>query len=203
MDATRCVSFSLDKQNQQPLRRRRRRSVRAPRVAFRVSLLLALRHLDDDVSSVEARVAQLQRLLRAVDGLVRDVAEPAAPPVVAAPQPQVHELAALPEKLRERALVRSVRLQSDVGVEFKGVRWRSKASRSGIESEGCAERCAGKTPQGSAFTTPTRSYVDQCIERTRFRTYTVLSVSPWSGRRSMFAASRARFALGSSQRSDA
>ena len=52
----------------------------------------------------------------------------------------------LPEKLRERALVRSVRLQSDVGVEFKGVRWRSKASRSGIESEGWAERIAGKSP---------------------------------------------------------
>ena len=36
----------------------------------------------------------------------------------------------------------------------------------GIESEGWAERCAGKSPQGSAFTTPTRSYGNQCIERT-------------------------------------
>jgi hypothetical protein len=36
--------------------------------------------------------------------------------------------------------------QSDVGVEFKGVSWRSKASRSGIESEGWAEREDGKSP---------------------------------------------------------
>eukprot|EP00982_Pelagococcus_subviridis_P012038 31138-Pelagococcus_subviridis.AAC.11 len=37
----------------------------------------------------------------------------------------------------------------------------------GIESVGpWAERNAGKSPKGSAFTTPTRSYGDQCIERT-------------------------------------
>ena len=38
-------------------------------------------------------------------------------------------------------------IQSDVGVEFIGVSWRSKASRSGIESEGpWAEREDGKSP---------------------------------------------------------
>ena len=37
-------------------------------------------------------------------------------------------------------------IQSDVGVEFKGVSWRSKASTSGIESEVWAERDAGKSP---------------------------------------------------------
>eukprot|EP00982_Pelagococcus_subviridis_P005182 29508-Pelagococcus_subviridis.AAC.2 len=37
-------------------------------------------------------------------------------------------------------------IQSDGGVEFKGVRWSLKASRSGIEREGWAERCAGKSP---------------------------------------------------------
>eukprot|EP00982_Pelagococcus_subviridis_P017073 31512-Pelagococcus_subviridis.AAC.2 len=59
------------------------------------------------------------------------------------------------------------RTQSDVGVEFKGVRWSSKATRAGIERKVWAERDAGKRPQGSAFTSPTRSYGDQCeIERT-------------------------------------
>eukprot|EP00982_Pelagococcus_subviridis_P016032 31445-Pelagococcus_subviridis.AAC.21 len=45
---------------------------------------------------------------------------------------------------------------------------RGGASRTGIESEGpWVERRAGKGPQGSAFTTPTRSYGDQCdVERT-------------------------------------
>eukprot|EP00982_Pelagococcus_subviridis_P004441 29188-Pelagococcus_subviridis.AAC.1 len=37
-------------------------------------------------------------------------------------------------------------IQANVGVELKGVRWRSKASRAGIESEGWAERCAGQSP---------------------------------------------------------
>jgi hypothetical protein len=37
-------------------------------------------------------------------------------------------------------------IRANVGVEFIGVRWSSKASRSGIESEGWAERCAGKSP---------------------------------------------------------
>ena len=37
-------------------------------------------------------------------------------------------------------------IQSDGGVELKGVSWRSKASRSGIESEGWAERHDGKSP---------------------------------------------------------
>jgi hypothetical protein len=32
----------------------------------------------------------------------------------------------------------------------------------GIESEGWAERCAGKSPSETAFTTPTRSYGNQC-----------------------------------------
>jgi hypothetical protein len=31
-------------------------------------------------------------------------------------------------------------------VEFKGVRWSSKASRAGVESEGWAERRAGRSP---------------------------------------------------------
>eukprot|EP00982_Pelagococcus_subviridis_P005307 29586-Pelagococcus_subviridis.AAC.7 len=43
---------------------------------------------------------------------------------------------------------------------------RAQAPRAGIESEVWAERSAGKLPEGSAFTTPTRSYGDQRIERT-------------------------------------
>eukprot|EP00982_Pelagococcus_subviridis_P007292 30536-Pelagococcus_subviridis.AAC.2 len=45
----------------------------------------------------------------------------------------------------------------NVGVELKGV-------RSGVERRhrvGCAGK---KSPQGTAFTTPTRSYGDQCEE---------------------------------------
>ena len=50
-----------------------------------------------------------------------------------------------PDDLRdERSEGRSI--QSDGGVEFKGVRWSSKASRAGIETEGWAERCAGQSP---------------------------------------------------------
>jgi len=45
---------------------------------------------------------------------------------------------------REAADGRSIR--ANVGVELKGVRWSSKASRTGIESEGWAERDAGKSP---------------------------------------------------------
>ena len=38
-------------------------------------------------------------------------------------------------------------IQANIGVEFIGVSWRLKASRTGIESEGpWAERCAGKSP---------------------------------------------------------
>ena len=48
------------------------------------------------------------------------------------------------ERATQRAEGRSI--QSDVGVEFKGVRWSSKASRAGIESEGWAERHDGKSP---------------------------------------------------------
>ena len=35
---------------------------------------------------------------------------------------------------------------------------------SGIETEGWAEKCAGKSPKGTAFTAPTRSYGNQCEE---------------------------------------
>ena len=42
---------------------------------------------------------------------------------------------------------RGVGTTSGIGVvEFKGVRWSSKASRAGIETEGWAERDAGKSP---------------------------------------------------------
>eukprot|EP00982_Pelagococcus_subviridis_P006279 30041-Pelagococcus_subviridis.AAC.10 len=37
-------------------------------------------------------------------------------------------------------------IQANVGVEFIGVSWRSKASRTGIERKGWAERHAGKSP---------------------------------------------------------
>jgi hypothetical protein len=49
----------------------------------------------------------------------------------------------------------------------------------GIESEGWAERHAGKkSPQGTAFTTPTRSYGDQCETRTYlFAVHAIVLVS--------------------------
>jgi hypothetical protein len=37
-------------------------------------------------------------------------------------------------------------IRANDGVEFKGVRWSSKASRAGVESEGWAERRAGQSP---------------------------------------------------------
>ena len=56
---------------------------------------------------------------------------------------------------------------------MKGVSRSRKASRAGIESGGWAEGHAGKSPQGSASTTPTRSYGDQFeIERTWLSVYT-------------------------------
>eukprot|EP00982_Pelagococcus_subviridis_P015895 31436-Pelagococcus_subviridis.AAC.5 len=49
----------------------------------------------------------------------------------------------------------------------------------GIESEGWAERCAGKSPSETAFTTPTRSYGNQRRPRARVR----LGVLPLRRRR--------------------
>eukprot|EP00982_Pelagococcus_subviridis_P016240 31463-Pelagococcus_subviridis.AAC.7 len=55
-----------------------------------------------------------------------------------------HSLAVLRRERHARQKTR--RRLKHVGVELKGVRWSSKATRSGIESEGWAERCADKSP---------------------------------------------------------
>jgi hypothetical protein len=58
---------------------------------------------------------------------------------------------------------------TNVGVESKGVRGgveRRRARCVGIETEVCAERCAGReSPQGMKFTAPTRSYGDRCEKK--------------------------------------
>jgi hypothetical protein len=67
---------------------------------------------------------------------------------------------ALAEVRGERHDLAAVRV-----LEFKGVRWSRKASRAGIETVVRAERHAGKSPSGIAFTSRTRSYGDQCDDQ--------------------------------------
>mmetsp|Transcript_1147 Transcript_1147/g.4842 ORF Transcript_1147/g.4842 Transcript_1147/m.4842 type:complete len:208 (-) Transcript_1147:1039-1662(-) len=87
--------------------RRGGRAILPSLVPVRLPLLLALRHRHGDVPAEKRAVRELQRLRRRLRRLERDVAKPAAPPEVVPPEPQVHQSAALAEKLADRALVRA------------------------------------------------------------------------------------------------
>jgi hypothetical protein len=125
------------------------------------------------------------------------VAEPPRPPVVHAAQAQVHEVAALAEELRERALVRAVRQRVAVQVAFECKLWNrcllrplAGIQRSWSENGFSLDRFKGWNQALSSL----REAEFNLYSPTRFFTYTVLSGSPWIGRRSMFAAIRAFFA---------